>query len=1173
MKKKLRILLSSFLVCAIVLSLEAGFAGFAVANDTLPGTVLTTSAMDGGAMCVSGQAIACVDVGCEQSLAEVADRYETVLTLDDVHDCSGTRELVLATSLRLSAFELVAALQACPGVYFAEPNYEVTSHDGRAYTEPAEEASCLVAQGAGQNEARETVRSAALARDFNTAQYAFNGEHGIDVPQWNTYGEDGTPAPQVDANGNVVAIIDTGIDYTHADLADAMWDEGENYPTLVALGGGPYGINVASPRADGSRYNSADPMDDDGHGTHVAGIVAGRWNNFGISGCASGARVMAAKIMNDKGALAVDGALKAYGYVIAAQRAGVPVVAINNSWDDDVYSRALDLAVREAGELGAVTVFAAGNDRVSIDLEDQVPNSFANNPYAVVVGNSNRQGERSESSCVGRRAVDVFAPGQDIYSTIVTGTGPGNELASPLVVGDIAYSCDFESSSVTNNTDDGVFGFSGCEGALLDLAEEGHDSAHSLCIAGETTEDMSVTVSAKELAPGDECRGLCLWIKSPPQGYVDAMLVYATNGAMDTEHHVKVSNDDGGWQVVSFPIAANAIKENLQCKLTFTLYVEDESTASGCKVLLDDIKFVGETVPYDYMTGTSQAAPAVAGGAAVLAAAYPADDAAQRAARIVGSVRPVASLADACVSGGVFSLRKALLGETAPVLNSLTTTESTITLEGYFFGVEQGTIVADGQKLPVTSWTDTAVTAELPSGFAGGEKLVVLTAADGGAGHQRFRIGTPSSLYKRLPLPGQILHGEPGTYEVAPSGLSASFYASAPRALVGLGGSLYYVLETLQETTAIYRYNIAAQTWELVYEGGYAAGGGACTWDGGVLFVAGQPHENKTYLGFFDPTTRDVTYTLTSDESFERECTLVNTGKGVLLAGGRKYVHGSSDRLSIEEVRMVNPATMDISVVPTSDGEKLYDSWYAGAYDEQGRAYIFGGTATKDFHRLSFSEGGVTCETMEVEPAAPEKSEDEEPMFAEADGSMPIDQSRRMAAGSTKDGIIACGPVTMDEAGVVVADTYKLGWGDKKFKATDKHVSVTKMHNQVVTAYRGNFYVLADTDSETDGKVFVATPVETIEQPGDAGPQDPPKEDGEGKMEQPEASRASTVAPGAQSAHEVQGVGSRAGGTGVQATPTKLPDTSDALARTSLVLVVVGTAAIATALTVVRQTE
>lgn len=90
-------------------------------------------------------------------------------------------------------------------------------------------------------------------------------------------------------------------------------------------------------------------------------------------------------------------------------------------------------------------------------------------------------------------------------------------------------------------------------------------------------------------------------------------------------------------------------------------------------------------------------------------------------------------------------------------------------------------------------------------------------------------------------------------------------------------------------------------------------------------------------------------------------------------------------------------------------------------------------------------------------------------LSVQAEGSMSVDQAKRMVAGPTKNGIIASGPAMTDGAGVVIADTYSLDWGQTEFKATDKLVSVTKTYNQVGTTYRGNFYVIADTDSEVGG--------------------------------------------------------------------------------------------------------
>ena len=174
----------------------------------------------------------------------------------------------------------------------------------------------------------------ATQHDYTDRQYAFNGEFGIGVPNWNTYDSTGNPTPSVSTAGKVVAVIDSGVDYNHEDLHNAMWSEGESYPTLVALGGGEHGINVAMPRGDGTPYDTTDPMDDVGHGTHLAGFIAGEWNGSGVSGATSGTQIMAIKIVNNINMMSIHEAIQGYRYVIAAQRADVDVVAINNSWND-----------------------------------------------------------------------------------------------------------------------------------------------------------------------------------------------------------------------------------------------------------------------------------------------------------------------------------------------------------------------------------------------------------------------------------------------------------------------------------------------------------------------------------------------------------------------------------------------------------------------------------------------------------------------------------------------------------------------------------------------------------------------------------------------------------------------------------------------------------------------
>ena len=255
----------------------------------------------------------------------------------------------------------------------------------------------------------------ASAADYGEGQY---GALVMGVEDWDTYDETGNPKPAHDTSDYVVAVVDSGVDYRHEDLKNVMWDEGLDYPSLVAMGGGKYGICTCHNDTEGRLYDSADPLDDFKHGTHVAGIIAAEWNRRGVSGITSGARIMAVKINNNKGTNSLDEPVRAYEYIIEAKKAGVNVRVINNSWHDYVFGHTMDRLVREAGELGIVSIFAAGNLTQDIDNKDILPSSLYDNPYAVVVGASDEDGVLTEFSNYGHKNVDLFAPGDWIYSTL-----------------------------------------------------------------------------------------------------------------------------------------------------------------------------------------------------------------------------------------------------------------------------------------------------------------------------------------------------------------------------------------------------------------------------------------------------------------------------------------------------------------------------------------------------------------------------------------------------------------------------------------------------------------------------------------------------------------------------------------------------------------------------------
>lgn len=232
----------------------------------------------------------------------------------------------------------------------------------------------------------------------------------------------------------VVAVLDTGVDYTHEDLIQNMWMR----PASMA----PYLDSelgaVDDVRGFNAFDNAADPMDDNGHGTHCAGIIGAEGeNSLGIAGVNWKVKIMPLKFMTAGGSGTTKDAIEAINYTIERKKAGVNVRIISASWGSTQKSRALEQAIRKAGEAGILFVAAAGNSTVDNDRHPHFPSSY-NLPNVISVAALDRNDELASFSNYGAKSVAVAAPGVDILSTWLNNEyeeKSGTSMATPVVSG------------------------------------------------------------------------------------------------------------------------------------------------------------------------------------------------------------------------------------------------------------------------------------------------------------------------------------------------------------------------------------------------------------------------------------------------------------------------------------------------------------------------------------------------------------------------------------------------------------------------------------------------------------------------------------------------------------------------------------------------------------------
>jgi len=211
-----------------------------------------------------------------------------------------------------------------------------------------------------------------------------------------------------DGTGKTAWIVDSGIDFDHPDL------------------------NVDVARSKSFLANNTSPRDENGHGTHVAGIIGAKNNSFGILGVASGANLVSLRVLDATGDGVLSSIIQALAYVNANGKAGD---VVNMSLGEDVTSQTLDQQVQFTASKGIFIAIAAGNDsKPAINYSP----GRANGPNIYTVSAIDSLDNFASFSNYGNDAVDVAAPGVAVTSTFKNGgyaTMSGTSMATPHVAG------------------------------------------------------------------------------------------------------------------------------------------------------------------------------------------------------------------------------------------------------------------------------------------------------------------------------------------------------------------------------------------------------------------------------------------------------------------------------------------------------------------------------------------------------------------------------------------------------------------------------------------------------------------------------------------------------------------------------------------------------------------
>ena len=841
-------------------------------------------------------------------------------TPDDVNSESEDRiSVLLIEDENRSTRELLSEVLRETGVLYAQPNY---IHEPYS-TEPSEKDAEEDVSEQGSDDTSLLVGTSPEDSSFDLTKYQWEYAgnsytpvteydpadlYNVHSPNWNETGSQNA--------AGVVAVIDCGVDYEHPDLKDVMYV----FPSELQekLQCGPYGINTAE---TGDKKN---PMDYESHGTHCAGVIAGAWDGKGISGLASGCRIMAIKVIEEDNTMTDLAIVKAMAFVCDAADSGVDVRVTSNSYSGEITCPLMVSEIEELEKRGIVCVYSSGNESTCFDLSDNSNLPYSKSSNTVIVNAATPTYEKAHFSNYGVGDTDVYAPGVSILSSVST---KKKADSSKTYFGSFDpnaayYNTEFDSVPIVNSGDLSAVKLSASQSA--DGYSYDHDGKALKVSLDEVREGLSAFSFSIDIPVGDNEQVLYTSLAIYIPGGQHVCSIDRQGTGKDGKRIAAKSLDNdvcGNWSIVSISNVPELLQKGTEIplhrtedgsqnfiRLNVNVYKPEGSFMAGETIFIDQIGAGSNTaalLPYTFMDGTSMACPHVAAEAAILYCGRDRNKAS--AAEVVSEIKSRVlekEHLESCSSHGAIDMGVSP-GDYGPVITAIVTgdTDKTILITGKNFG-EGGNVIISGTEAQSVSWSDERVIVRCPSGMRSGIQIVqVKTDAGFGSGSFLFTVPDSSSDHA-VPLYETDIPDIPK--ELNPKGCAVA-------AILGLNDYIYVLLHDQLDyddnyAKSVLRYSPEEKSWEKVADMPEAMAYISVAGYRGKLLVSGTYRKGeKLYTTVFSYSPRTGLWK-DLDWGVYQKSSLVNMNGDLYTIGGEKY---NKDTDSDEFCKIIN--YMDIA--------------------------------------------------------------------------------------------------------------------------------------------------------------------------------------------------------------------------------------------------------------------